>query len=128
LIIIDILSYQAGRRVAVVTICQDLGISEKSVRNTFRKLSQRKYMHRSYGTGMPSHYTFNGLKKLVEELARNRQAGVHDLRRGVRKKYSKSKQGLHTNKEANTNKYKKERNSYAQYLKDRDELAKKKSV
>lgn len=128
LIIIDILSYGTGRRVAVVTICQDLGVSEKSVRNSFRKLSQHKYMHRSYGKGMPSFYSFSGLKKLVEELAQNRQAGIHDLHRGVGKKYQNPAQDIHTNKEANTKIFIKEQKSYEQLLRDRDELANDKSV
>lgn len=128
LIIIDILSYGAGRRVAVVTICQDLGVSEKTVRNTFRKLTKRKYMHRSYGTGMPSFYSFSGLKKLVDDLAQDRQAGIHDLHRGVRTKNLSPVQDLHTNKEANTKIFIKEQKSYEQLLRDRDKLANDKSV
>lgn len=127
LVIIDILSYGTGKRVAVVTICQDLNVSEKSVRNSFRKLSERKYMHRKYGVGMPSHYSFSGLKKLVDELAQNRQAGMHRLSKGLGKKYRSTTQGIHTNKETNTE-YKKEPNSYTQLMKDIDKLANDKAV
>lgn len=127
LVIVDLLGYTKDRPIAVATICEDLGVSEKSVRNTLRKLSKRKLMHRLFGHGTASRYSFPGLKKLLIELANDRQTGVPNLHTGVRKKYRKPRQAVHTNKDVK-NKNLKEVHSYAQLMEDRDELIKKRSV
>lgn len=129
MIVIVIMSYGKQRPISANQIADHLGLSIRTVRTAFRKLDRnRKLIHRNYGVGEANTFTIGGLKRLIVEVAKNRQTYRQKRNRGIGNRQQKPEKELPTNKEAIKNKYKKEVGSYAQYKKERDELAKKKSV
>lgn len=129
LMIILLLGYGAKQQISAKRIASELNISEKSVRNAFIELSRRRIMHRNFGQhGSANTFTFGGLKKLVRQLALDRQRGMQNMHSSLGNKYPKSKQNLSTNKEQNINIYKQHGKGYETFQRAKAELIKKKSV
>lgn len=126
LIIIHLLGYGSRQQVPAKKIAKELNISEKSVRIAFQVLSKRRLMHRNFGShGEANTFTFGGLKRLVGELAKDRQRSTNNLHGGIGSEFPKHKQNLGTNKELNKKIYKEHGEGYASFKRMQAELRNK---
>lgn len=122
-----IMGYDKGSQITARKLAQDMGVDVKTVRNAFRKLhKQQHYLHRHYDdNGGANRFTYGGMKKMVRELAKSRQASTRKLHTGMGGISRKHKQVLHTNKEDNIKRYKEQRDGYIKFVEMGNNLKKR---
>jgi hypothetical protein len=98
-VIVFIMANKKGQMIPAGTIAGKLGISITTVRNGFRNLDKRKYIHRFFQNGDANKFSYHGLQTQVETLAKRRQGSMQKYSNGMGNIYQGDGRILHTNKE-----------------------------
>lgn len=128
LILILVMGYEKGSFITAQSLADSIGINIKTVRTAFQHLdNQLKYMHRYFSIGGANRFTYGGLYPIIRELAKNRQASMQNMHKGLGNITLSHEQGLPTNKEENIKIYKEQGDGYKKFQEARDKLNKRKT-